>query len=288
MKNKNKPYTRGRSLDLLFVFLRYFFDTEYLHFGYWRPGLELKFANLKQAQYDYIDELFKLIPSDAQSILDVGCGSGEMALQLLKRNYQVDAVCPPSIMSENAAKKLSGDSTLYECKFEDLELEKKYDLIVFSESFQFIQIKDAFEQCRRYGKKYILIADLFKNDMPEKGPIGGGKPYQDFLQEKNNFGFREISNIDITEFVAPGFDLEADAINHFVTPLISVFKRIMTIRNSVFVKLGLFLYRKKLNKLKTRYLDNSDRNSKTFAQYKSYRFILLEIPRQDQATPDPA
>jgi SAM-dependent methyltransferase len=277
LKNKTNTYTRGRSLDLLYVFLRYFFETEYLHFGYWRPELDLKFANLKQAQNAYIEELFKLIPEDVQSILDVGCGSGEMASQLLKLNYRVDAVCPPSIMSENAGKKLTGESSLYECKYEDLNIDKKYDLIVFSESIQFIQIKDAFEQCRRYGQKYILIADLFKNDMPEKGPIGGGKPYQDFLREKDNFGFSEIKNIDITEFVAPGFDLEQDAIENFIKPLVSVFNRILAIKNSILIKLGFFLYRKKLNKMKTRYLEATDSNSTSFTKYKSYRFILLEI-----------
>lgn len=277
MKNNNTPYTRGRSLDLLYVFLRYFFETEYLHFGYWRSDVELKFANLKQAQEAYIEELFKLIPEDVESILDVGCGSGEMASQLLKLNYQVDAVCPPSIMSENADKKLTGDSQLFECKYEDLDIDKKYDLIVFSESIQFIQIKDAFDQCRRYGKKYILIADLFKNDMPEKGPIGGGKPYKDFLDEKANSNFKELKNIDITEFVAPSFDLEKDAIDRFIKPLVSVFNRILAIKNSLIIKMGLFFYKKNLTKMKTRYLDATDRNSSSFKKYKSYRFILLEF-----------
>ena len=68
MKNNNTPYTRGRSLDLLYVFLRYFFETEYLHFGYWRSDVELKFANLKQAQEAYIEELFKLIPEDVERV----------------------------------------------------------------------------------------------------------------------------------------------------------------------------------------------------------------------------
>ena len=275
-KNTSK-YTRGRSLDLLYVFLRYFFETEYLHFGYWKPGVELKFANLKQAQDAYIEELFKLIPVYVSIILDVGCGSGEMATQLLNKNYQVDAVCPPSIMSENAARKLGSNATLYECKYEDLDIDKQYDLIVFSESIQFIQIRDAFEQCRRFGKKYILIADLFKNDMPEKGPIGGGKPYKDFLAEKEKFGFEEVENIDITEFVAPSFDLEQDAINNFIKPLLAVFKRIMAIKNSILLKCGLFFYRKKLNKMQTRYLQSNDRNAASFARYKSYRFILLKI-----------
>ncbi|NKB37454.1 MAG: methyltransferase domain-containing protein [Gammaproteobacteria bacterium] len=277
MNNTKSKYTRGRSLDLLYVFLRYFFETEYLHFGYWKPGVKLKFANLKQAQEAYIEELFKLIPDDVESILDVGCGSGEMATQLLKKNFKVDAVCPPSIMSENASLKLGDKARLYECKYEELDIDKKYDLIVFSESIQFIQIKDAFEQCRRYGNKYILIADLFKNDMPEKGPIGGGKPYKDFLSERENFDFKELENIDITTFVAPSFDLEQDAINNFVRPLLSVFKRIMAIKNSWLTKIGLFAYRKKLTKMRTRYLEKKDRNSESFAKYKSYRFILLEI-----------
>ena len=277
MKPDKNTYTRGRSLDLLFVFLRYFFETEYLHFGYWRPGVELKFANLKQAQDAYIEELFKLIPADVTSILDVGCGSGEMTSRLLRLGYRVDAVCPPSIMSENAALKLGSDATLYECRFEELDMERRYDLVVFGESIQFMQLKDAFSQCRRYGRKYILIADLFKNDFPEKGPIGGGKPYSELLREQENFGFRELSNMDITDFVAPGFDLEQDLIQNFLKPLIAVFKRIMAIKNSLLLKVGLLVYRKKLRKLQTRYLDNRDRNSAAFRKYKTYRFILLEI-----------
>ena len=106
--------------------------------------------------------MFKLIPADVTSILDVGCGSGQMASTLLEKGYEVDAVCPPSIMSENAGRKLEGKGSLYECKYEDLDIDSKYDLIIFSESIQFIQMQDAFSQCRRYANRYVLIADLFQ------------------------------------------------------------------------------------------------------------------------------
>lgn len=279
MKNKAGKYSRGRSLDLVYVFLRYFFETEYLHFGYWVPGVDVKFANLKQAQHRYIEELFQLIPEDVTTILDVGCGSGEMSKTLVEMGYEVDALCPPSIMSENAGEKLKGKAILHECKFEDFESDKKFDLIIFSESIQFIQVKDAFEQCRRYGKKYILIADLFKKDMPEKGPIGGGKPYAELLRQRDEFGLAELENIDITDYVAPHFDLEQDAIEHFIKPMIAVFKRIMEIRNSLLIRLGLFSSRKKLQKMKSRYLESRDRNSSSFRKYKTYRFILLGIEK---------
>jgi hypothetical protein len=54
----------------------------------------------------------------------------------------------------------------------------------------------------------------------------------------------------------------------------------MAIKKSTIAKMGVFFYRKKLLKMKTRYLDNPKRNSTTFAKYKSYRFILLEITNQ--------
>ena len=277
MKNNKEKYSRGRSLDLVYVFLRYFFETEYLHFGYWKPEQELKFSNLKEAQHNYIEELFGLIPEDVNSILDVGCGSGEMSKQLVQMGYEVEALCPPSIMSENAGRKLDGRALLHECKFEELDIDRQYDLIIFSESIQFIQVKDAFEQCKRYGNKYILIADLFKHDMPEKGPIGGGKPYAELIRQRDEFGFREIKNVDVTEYVARHFDLEQDAIQHFIKPLLDVFKRIIAIKNSFLLKLGLFGYRKNLQKIKTRYLDSTNRNSESFKKYKTYRFILLGI-----------
>ncbi len=275
-KNKEK-YSRGRSLDLVYVFLRYFFETEYLHFGYWKPDMELKFSNLKEAQHNYIEELFRLIPDDVRTILDVGCGSGEMSRQLVQMGYEVEALCPPSIMSENAGRKLAGKATLHECKFEELDIDRKYDLVIFSESIQFIQIKDAFEQCKRYGDKYILIADLFKHDMPEKGPIGGGKPYSELNRQRDEFGFREIENVDVTGYVARHFDLERDAIQNFIKPMVDVFKRIIAIKNSFLVRLGLLAYRKNLQKMKSRYLDSTDRNSESFKKYKTYRFILLGI-----------
>lgn len=264
-------------MDLLYIFLRYFFETEYLHFGYWEKGVELKFANMKNAQRRYVDELFKLIPDDVGTMLDVGCGSGEMAKELTGKGYKVDAVCPPSILSSYAKEKISDNSDLFECKFEELEVDRQYDLIYFSESFQFVGLKQAFEQCRRYGKKYILIADVFRKDMPEKGPIGGGHKYHEFLACQKEFNLTELKSVDITEYVAPGFDLEADAIQNFIKPMLKVFDRIIAIKDSILIKSLLFANRKKLRRIKERYLDTTERNSKNFLKYKTYRFILLQI-----------
>ncbi len=275
---KTPPYTRGRSMDLLYVFNRYFFENEYMHFGYWEDGLELKYLNLKRAQERYVEELFKLLPEDVETILDVGCGSGEMASQLIDRGSRVDCVCPPTILSRYATDKLGDRATLFECRFEDLDTDRKYDLIYFAESFQFVDMRKALNQCRRYGNKYILIADLFKKDMPEKGPIGGGHSYSEFRALVEETGLREIANVDITPWIGPGFDLETRTMEEFFRPLLMVINRILAIRNSFLVRLALFSNRKRLNRFKTRYMDNPDRNRDSFARYKTYRFMLFRLP----------
>lgn len=265
-------------MDLLYVFNRYFFENEYMHFGLWEDDLELKYLNLKRAQERYVEELFRLIPADVESILDVGCGSGEMAARLADQGYRVDCVCPPTILSHFAGEKLQDRARLFECRFEDLDSDGEYDLIYFSESFQFVDMRAALEQCRRYGRRYVLIADLFKKDMPEKGPIGGGHSYSEFRTLTDEFGLTELANIDITRHVAPGFDLEQKTVREFLKPLLMVFNRILTIRNSLPVKLLLLSNRKRLQRFRSRYMENPKRNSEGFSEYKTYRFMLFRLP----------
>lgn len=265
-------------MDLLYVFNRYFFENEYMHFGYWEDGLEVKYGNLKSAQERYVEEIFKLLPADVETVLDVGCGSGEMASQLVARGLRVDCVCPPTVLSHYAKQKLRDKAEVFECKFEDLDTDKRYDLVYFSESFQFINMRRAFEQCRRYSRRYVLVADVFKKDMPERGPIGGGHRYSEFLDLVREFGFEEIANVDVTEFIAPSFDLETRTMEEFLKPMLMVIRRMMAGMNPLLRRLLLFVNRKKLNRFKTRYMDNPDRNRHSFSRYKTYRYILFRIP----------
>lgn len=264
-------------MDLLYVFNRYFFENEYMHFGYWEEGVPVKYMNLKQAQQRYVEEIFRLLPEDVHSILDVGCGSGEMASQLLRKGYQVDCVCPPTVLSHFAKQKLQDQAQVFECKFEDLDTERRYDLIYFSESFQFINMRRALEQCRRFGRHYVLVADVFKKDMPEKGPIGGGHRYSEFQDLVREFDLREVANVDVTGFIAPSFDLETRTMEEFLKPMLMVIRRMLAVMNPLLRKLLLFINRKKLNRFRTRYMDNPGRNRHSFAKYKTYRFILYRL-----------
>ena len=237
----------------------------------------MNFLNLKQAQTRYVEEIFKMIPADVETILDVGCGSGEIASQLIERGYKVDCVCPPSVLSHFAKEKLAGRAELFECRFEELETERRYDLIFFSESFQFIGLQAALKQSRRFGRKYAFIADVFRMVQKEKGPMGGGHKYWRFSRAVQELGLTEIANVDVTAFTAPHFDLERKLMDEFVQPMTMVSKRMITGVTRLAVGFLAFVNRAKICKVQTRYM-NPARNRDAFARYNAYRFILLRLP----------
>jgi len=65
-----------------------------LHYGYWQKeelpdinGATLSLADLKKAQELYTRTLIDLIPQDVDTILDVGCGMGDVTRQLADRGH---------------------------------------------------------------------------------------------------------------------------------------------------------------------------------------------------------
>ena len=114
-----------------------------LHYGYWTDDLELTPQNLPRAQARYTDELTADIPAGVRSILDVGCGAGNTARKLLERGYEVDCVSPNAWLTAEARKVLGNHARVFESKFEDLTLDRTYDLILFSESSLFMKAVQA-------------------------------------------------------------------------------------------------------------------------------------------------
>ena len=163
-------------LELGLVLLKFFLKSEYLHYGYFSAGLPTSIENLKKAQEQYTDMLISTIPVKIKSILDVGCGSGKMAHTLLHNNYAVDCVSPSTILTNYALNMLGDRAEVFNKKYQDLAIDKKYDLILFSESFQYMPMEEAIQKCKEMLNPagYIIICDFFQTDAPGKSPLGGG------------------------------------------------------------------------------------------------------------------
>ena len=135
-KDFNKISPNEIGLEIGLVLSRFFFDTEHLHFGFWPDDLSVNLENLKKAQDCHSDQILKSIPDGVKTVLDVGSGSGGLAEKLVENGYNVDCVSPSDYLSDAIEEKLKNSVSVYRSTFEKLDLNKKYDIVIFSESFQ--------------------------------------------------------------------------------------------------------------------------------------------------------
>ena len=94
MEKKNKVSSRSVGLDIGLIIGRFFLNTEDLHYGYWPKDKRATVQNFAEAQKAHSQLIIDHIPDKTRSILDVGSGSGNLAIKLLNLGYDVDCVIP--------------------------------------------------------------------------------------------------------------------------------------------------------------------------------------------------
>jgi SAM-dependent methyltransferase len=277
---KKRPAITSRDLGLEFAALcgKYFIGLDHLHYGYWPEGLPVNISNLHVAQENYTSFLVSHIPSGVRTILDVGCGAGYTSKRLADMGYKVACLSPSPVLS-GRVRELMGDACrVFECKYEDLQTEDRYDLVLFSESFQYIKMQKAmaktFELLNPAG--YMLICDIFRKDVeavPDAKSAGGGHLLSRFYKHIANQPFEPVEDIDITSRTTPNLDLMDDAMKNVLRPVIDSSLNFLAGRYPLMSKAVRWLYRKRINKTYQRYF-NGNRASEEFGKFKSYRLFL--------------
>lgn len=281
-KRKKTIDSKEVGLEIGLMVFKFFLKTEYLHYGYFSNGLEADITNLKKAQENYAEMLFEQIPQGTKSILDVGCGSGKTAQQLAKRGYEVDCVSPGRLLTEYAKKLVAENTKLYNCKFEDIKSHnhngKKYDMILFSESFQYIpmdrSIPLAMELLNPDG--YIMVCDFFKNDPEGKCKMGGGHDYRDWMKYRDSYPLKTVIEKDITAETAPTVDI----VNTFTVDVLHpAWDSLWKLGEDRFPKLIKFVkwkWRKQIAKKENRHF-TGQRTGENFFSYKKYMLYLFQV-----------
>ncbi|MBU0952452.1 MAG: class I SAM-dependent methyltransferase [Elusimicrobia bacterium] len=277
MSKRKKADSKEIGLDLGIILSKYFFKTDHLHYGYWTSDLEVDISNLAKAQENYANFLVSNIPKNVKNVLDVGCGIGKLAYKLTTLGYKVDGVSPSKLLTKYARELLGDKSRIFECKYEYLQTENKYDLIMFSESFQYVDIEKALENNIKLLNEggYLIISDFFKTDAKGDSPLGGGHHLSKFYETIARYPFKLVKDIDITNETAPNLKLVDD----FLTTVgIPVWESVMNYLDIKFPKLSKIVkwkFRKKLDKITRKYF-NRTRNAENFKIFKSYRFMLYQ------------
>ena len=176
MEKRKNPNSQELGLRIANIFGRYLLKTDHLHYGFWPDNLPVSLANLPKAQELYAEFLRDNIPEGVSSILDVGCGTGHNAELLLASGYQVDCVSPSPYLSSITRGKLQGRGKLYECTFEELPPGRKYDCLLFSESFQYIDLDTVFLRMPEFLNPggCVIISDFFRIPGEGSSAMGAG------------------------------------------------------------------------------------------------------------------
>ena len=262
-------------LAMGYLFGHYFLDMQDLHYGYWPIDLPPRPQHLALAQARYTDFLIEHIPTGVKSVLDVGAGAGNTARKLLDRGYAVDCVSPNGVLTSVARQVLNGRATIFETRFQDLETDRRYDLILFSESLLFIPLEQAFAKALALLTPggHVLITDIFRVPAEGKSPIGGGHELPRFHETIARFPLAPVADIDMTDGIAPTFDLLDGAYREAIEPAYRLILARLTTRYPWVMRFVKWKFRKQMKRYEDKHFSGR-RNGANFRKYKSYRLLL--------------
>lgn len=275
--------TRAIGLDVGMRFARWLTGAEHLHYGLW-TGLEANAGNVGRAQAAYTKKLLGLFPGASLRVLDVGGGAGETAGEMCELGHTVDIVTPSAMLAERCRVNAL-DAITHQSKFEDFETDKTFDLVLFSESFQYIPPQLALEKACRLTRPggHVLISDCFRSDQFERSAeqraVGGGHLVANFEKIVADLPLDQLLMDDITEAVAPSIDIEqgfykilGTAIFRYDEELSAKRPKLRWLGNML---LKLFVSERRRNRLSQR-LQGDERTSEVFLRNNRYLQVLLQ------------
>jgi MPBQ/MSBQ methyltransferase len=262
--------------DPILDYYRKLTKSNYLHYGYWNLEDELNIENLYLAQEKYIDYLISFIPKEVKTVLDVGCGIGGNTLRLLEKGFKVEALSPD--IAQEKAFIAKGKVPFHLSKFENFEADKTYDLILMSESAQYIPLREGLEKCSTLLNDggSLLISDYFLREKFQKDNVFAIRTHEknEYLKALEEYGFEIVKSDDITSRVTPTLDLAMLKFNEYVKPTLELFDDLLLGWAPIPYKTVKFLAKKPLKNLENQ-IQLID--SQLFIKHRQYMIYLFKL-----------
>lgn len=261
-------------LEIGLILGKQLLNTEYLHYGYWTETPTL--AGFPAAQIRYADFLAQHIPAGVKTILDVGCGTGKLAAKLAEMGYEIECISPSPFLSRYARSLLPKGVPVHEYYFQDFPIRRTYDLVLFSESFQYIPLDIVLAQSERClnPNGHILVCDFFKTGATGQSYHSGGHHLDRFYAKVDDLGLRAEVDLDITPYTSPTLDLYNQFLTDTGAPIFHLLLDTCRTNWPWLAKLIEWKFQKKITKMERKYFSGL-KSGENFATFKSYRLIVL-------------
>ena len=260
-------------------------DSPYLHYGYWEtlpvPAEELTIARLRIAQQAYTVKLLDAIPKGTHRILDVGCGIGGNAAYLLDRGFAVEGLAPDPFQQQRFVK-CTGDRAIFHLtRFEDFKATHFYDLILFSESSQYmsaVDIASGAAKILNHGG-YVLLADMMRSDPNyTEGMFSNCHVVTELHSALKQAGFTLVKTEDISAHILPTIDLYVDTFRRDGLNTMIYVADLIAIAVPPLHKFLRWLFRRWFKKLVVEGLEASQ----LFEQHLCYELQLWQLSKSDE------
>ena len=277
MAKKNKVSSQKIGLDIGLVIGRFFMGSEDLHYGYWPNGKNASVQNFAHAQDSHSELIMDHIPEKTNYILDVGGGSGNLALKLLDKGFNVDCVIPSEFLAEQAKVKLGNKSVIHICGFKQMPTTKTYDLIIFSESFQYVKMGETLHKVEQMinPNGHLLICDFFRRDVPGKSSMGGGHSWQGFQDTISTLPLHQVTDLDISVETAPTIDLLDQFCRDVLKPISEMSGSYLQYNYPYLTALINWKLKKRIEKIRRTFL-SGELNGESFKKFKTYHLLLYK------------
>ncbi|MEA1964962.1 MAG: class I SAM-dependent methyltransferase [Candidatus Aerophobetes bacterium] len=197
----------------------------------------------------------------------------------MEKGYQVVALSPDSYQCRVFEKNTQGKVPFYLSIFEEFKSQEKFDLVLMSESCQYISIEKGLRRCREILRPggYLLVADYFKvKRLDEKDIPISGHSLEEYLKKVKRAGFKMINSEDITSRVSPTLDFGKEFLEDCVMPSLKIIVFTIKVYVPHLYTLGNFF----LGKIVRRRVDKEFEgifDSKLFARHRKYMIYLFQL-----------
>ena len=184
------------------------FENEFLHYGYFSPipqdAEHISLYDIKQAMHAYAELITSRIET-GKVVLDVGCGTGGLSRLLRDKGVQATGLTP-NISQYEYIKARHPHIPVIKSELEGLEAAEyrgKFDVVVNSESFQYIGIETGMRKIRDILKDdgTWLVVDYYR--LREDARNKSGHLLSEFLDGLARNALKAEETLDITPNVLP-------------------------------------------------------------------------------------